>query len=613
MKAAGSRAIAYDSRGSILLLVIAAAGTLLFVLLQQAGYSTAQTFGMALLVTTSVPLVTRTIKSALNGNFSTDAVATLSLVGSALLRQPLPGLIIVLMQSGGEWIEGLAQRRASRALALLESRAPRVAHRMIDGIIIETGASSVAPGDTLLVRAGEVVPVDGVVTSGTSYVDTSTLTGEPLPRAIGPGSNVSSGFMNATAAFMMSATRTAEQSQYALIVDLVRAAQADKAPLQRVADRYAVWFTPLVLVICALVYWRTGDALRVLAVLVVATPCPLILAAPVAFVAGINVGARNNILFRSGAALEQLAHARSFVFDKTGTLTGGAPQVASVRTFADFEGDQVIRLAGAVAAASNHIVSREIARYAAGMGLNGIVAADVQEEPGAGVGGNAEGHSVRLGTLAYATAGEPPSIARPAMSDAFSAFVSIDGSLAAQIEMRDELRAGATAAIAALRQDGIRNLSIISGDTEASVRNVARSLGITESKGNVSPPGKLSHLKAAIAAYGPTAMVGDGINDAPALAAASVGIAIAPRSGDIAAETADVVLLDDNLMRLHEAIILSRRTLKIAKQSIIAGLGLSFAGIVVASFGGLTPVAGAVFQEAVDLAVIANALRAARG
>src|SRR5688500_982790 len=355
---------------------------------------------MIALIVTGAPIVWRTFRGALRGHFATDIVATLSIVTALVLRQPIAGLVIVLMQRGGEMLERYAARRASRALQELEDAAPHTAHRLRDGVVEDIAAEDVEPGDVLVVRPGELVPADCVGESGTSSIAASRLTGESMPRDAGPGVKLMSGSINGDRPLNVRATARATESQYARIVQLVRSAQASKAPLQRLADRYAVWFTPVTLVVCALTYLLSDDWTRVLAVLVVATPCPLILATPVAIVGGISHAARHGIIVRHGGALEALGRVTVALFDKTGTLTIGRPEVSRVIAAPPWDGDTVMRVAAAVEQGSGHLLARSIVAESERRVGAAPRAHAVTEFPGRGVAGRVNGRTVVVGARA---------------------------------------------------------------------------------------------------------------------------------------------------------------------------------------------------------------------
>jgi len=567
-------------------------------------------------VLTGAPVIWQTLRGLLSGRFAADLVAMLAIITALLLDEPLAGLIVVLMQSGGEALERYAEGRASAAVQELEAAAPRVAHRLLDGELHDVSAELVAPGDQLLLRPGELLPCDAVVVDGGSHVDTSRITGEPIPLSAAPGTALLSGSLNLESPLTLRATARASESQYARIVELVRTAQESKSPLQRLADRYAIWFTPLTLAVCAVAYGLSGDPTRVLAVLVVATPCPLILATPVAIVAGINRAARHGIIFRHGTALEQLAEVAVAVFDKTGTLTVGRPRVARVVAASPFPETDVLRWAGAVEQGSGNLLARTLVQEAIDRGIVLPAAKDVAETAGQGVSGQVEGRSVMIGGWSFVVTRHPgarsglQSLLAPDDAPGLRAYVVIDGQAAGLIEYADRVRPELAGFVPGLRQLGIRRILLLSGDDQSNAEAVARSVGITEAHGDLLPEAKVAYVHRLMKEGERVLMVGDGTNDAPALSTATVGIALASGGGGISAEAADAVILADDPSRVIQAVEISRRTLRLAKQSIWAGLGLSGIAMIVASLGYIPPVVGAVLQEIIDVAVILNALRA---
>jgi heavy metal translocating P-type ATPase len=569
------------------------------------------------LTLTGGPVVWKTLRGIAAGRFAADLVAMLAIVTALILGEPLAGLIVVLMQTGGEALERYAQGRASEAVRELEAAAPRVAHRMLGAEVEDVPAELVRVGDHLLLRPGELLACDAVVLEGRSHVDASRLTGEPVPVSAHPGTRLLSGSLNVEGPLTVRATAPASESQYARIVELVRTAQESKSPLQRLADRYAVWFTPLTLAVCAGTYLLSGDPTRVLAVLVVATPCPLILATPVAVVGGINRAARRGIIFRHGTALEQLGRVGVAVFDKTGTLTIGRPKVARVLTVARFTEDEVLRLAGSVEHGSGHLLARTLVQETVERGIVLPPGKHITEASGQGVSGEVEGHSLTVGGWSFVVNRHPA--AEPALRGLLAqtlgtelrAYVAVDGQGAGLIEYADRLRPELAGFIPELRRLGVKRIVLLSGDDQANATAIAGVAGIEEAHGDLLPEEKVAYVHRLMKEGERVLMVGDGTNDAPALSTATVGIALASSGGGISAEAADAVILADDPTRVAEAIEISRRTLHLARQSIWAGLGLSSAAMVVASFGYIPPVVGALLQEAIDVAVILNALRAA--
>ena len=565
------------------------------------------------LIATGAPVIWGTLRAAGRGRFATDVVATLSIIGAVALGQPFAGLVIVLMQTGGEALERFAEGRASAAVRALEAAAPRIAHRIVGGHVDDVPVSLVEVGDELVVRPGDLVPCDGIVTEGESELDTSSLTGEAAPIAARAGTTIMSGTLNGFGALRIRTTALAAESQYERIVHLVRTAQASKAPLQRLADRYAIWFTPVTLVVCGFAAWMTHDWTRALAILVVATPCPLILAAPVAIIGGINRAAKRHIVIRNGGALERLGTARVAVFDKTGTLTIGKPRLRAIRAAPGFDEGDVLRWSAAVEEGSSHLLGRVIVEGARAAGMAIPRATESLEAPGQGVAANVEGHSVRVGARAFVLPHCESGVLEAAaleQSDAtLRAYVEVDGRLAAVIEYADEVRHELPHVLASLRTQGIGRIVLLSGDHAPIARALAQRIGIEETYGDLLPGDKAEFIERLRAEGGTVLMIGDGINDAPALTAADVGIALAAHGGGITAEAADVIVLVDSLAPVPEVISIGARTVRIARQSIWVGLGLSGIAMLVAAFGGLPPAIGAVLQEVIDVAVIVNALR----
>jgi len=571
---------------------------------------------MAGVVSGGAIIVTGTIRGALRGQWASDVVATLAIVTSVVMDEPLAGLIVVVMQTGGEALERYAEGRASRAVQQLEADRPTSAHVLRGDEVSDIRADEIVVGDRIIVRAGELVPCDGIVEDGRSELDTSMLTGESLPQSIEPGVPVSSGSINGDRLFTMRATAIAEASQYERIVQLVRAALETKAPFQRIADRYAVWFTPITLVVAVAAAATSGDYQRFLAVLVVATPCPLILAPPIAIIGGINRAARRQIIVRNGAAVERLATANVAVLDKTGTLTVGKPVVHTVIPHPPFLRADVLRLAGAVEQGAAHLLARTLTTAAKAENASLPAVRDVVESPGRGVTGRVGDDTVMVGSHGFIaeqlTGADGNSIPMDS-SVGLKAYVAINGSFAGVVAYDEQLRDDVPAILADLQSLGIRRTLLLSGDHSDNARAIAESLGIAEVRGDMKPDEKVAVVRELTAGGDRVLMVGDGTNDAPALSAATVGIALAGHGGGVTAEAADLVILVDELNRVPEAIRISRRSMKIARESVWAGLGLSGIAMLFAAAGMIAPIPGALLQEVIDVAVILNALRASAG
>ncbi|HET8713583.1 MAG TPA: heavy metal translocating P-type ATPase [Gemmatimonadales bacterium] len=557
------------------------------------------------LVAGGVPLVWQTLRGMLRGRFAADIVASLAIVTALLLGQYFAGVVIVLMQSGGEALEAYAMQRASSSLELLLARAPRTAQRQRADLVEEIPVEHVAVGDTLLVRPGDLVPVDGEVLSGTSVIDQSAITGEPQPVRAVAGTTLLSGSVNLEGALRMRAARPSAESQYQRIVELVERARAEKAPIQRIADRFAVWFTPFTLAMCGVAWMLTESATNVLAVLVVATPCPLILATPVAVIAAISRAAQIGVIVKHGVAIEQLGRARAVVFDKTGTLTLGRPAVAHVEALNGIEAHELLRLAAAVERHSSHHLARAIVE-AGPPRLPDIT--DFAEEPGRGVSGRVEGRTVHVGSPAFLRARGVA--VDPHNGGTTETHVAIDGRLSGTIQFADRLRHQVPALLRQLSVLGVHDTIMLTGDRDAPAEHIAAQAGIRTVRANLLPGDKVAAVRELTQHHGGSVvMIGDGINDAPALAAATVGVAMGAHGTAVSAEAADVVLLVDDIARVGDAMVISRRMRRIALQSIIAGLGISAVLMVIASLGHITPAAGAIMQEALDAGVILNALR----
>jgi heavy metal translocating P-type ATPase len=546
-----------------------------------------------------------------------DVIALLAMVGALALEQYLAGAVIAFMLATGRTLEDVADTRAHRELSALLERAPRTAHRYESGSLTSVPVERVRPGDLLLVKKGEVVPVDGILGSTTGVLDESALTGESRPVERGEGEQVRSGAVNAGAAFDLRAIASVEQSTYAGIVRLVRHAQKERAPFVRMADRYALVFIPVTLAVAGLAWGLSGEPVRALAVLVVATPCPLILAAPIAIVAGISRAAKRGIIVKGGTALEALARGRVLLFDKTGTLTTGTPELASVETFEGFVQDEVLRLAASLDQVSPHVLATAIVTAARQRRLELAFPEDVHEVPGSGIRGTIEGRHVALGKTSWvAQAGPLPPQARDvrrrsAMEGSSCVLVAVDGRIAGALVLEDPIRPDTPRVIRTLRRAGIKRVVMVTGDHPDVAESVGIAIGVDRILSERDPADKVDAVRAERES-GLTIMVGDGVNDAPALAAADVGVAMGARGSTASSEAADVVLAVDRLDRVAEAMRIARRSRGIAVQSVLVGMGLSFVGMLFGAFGLLVPVGGALVQEAIDVAVILNALRALR-
>ncbi len=559
------------------------------------------------------------IRDLLAREAGVDVIAILAIGGALALGETFAAAVIGVMLATGEALETYAQGRAQRELSALLGRAPQDVHRYVDATLETVPISAVTPGDLLLVRPGEVVPVDGLVRGGAAILDESALTGEARLVTREDADTVSSGVVNAGGPFDLLAIATAEESTYAGIVRLVEEAGRAKAPFVRLADRYALLFVPFSLALSVGAWLLSGDPVRGLAVLVVATPCPLLLAAPIAIVAGISRAARRGIIVKGGGPLETLARARVILFDKTGTLTAGRPHLTAVEAVGG-DVNELLRMTAAVEQASPHVIAAAIVHAARARGLVLPLPTDVSETPGAGVVGRVEGREVAVGSAAFAAAGAPlPPWARElrrraAIEGASNVFVRIDGELAGALVMDDPIRTETPRAVRSLRRAGFSRILMVTGDHHSVAELVGAAIGLDGVLADRAPGDKVDAVIAERElAGGPLVMVGDGINDAPALAAADVGVAMGARGATASSEAADLVITVDRLDRLAEAVRIARHSRRIAVQSVLAGMGMSMVAMVAAAFGFLPPVAGALLQEAIDVAVILNSLRALRG
>jgi heavy metal translocating P-type ATPase len=555
------------------------------------------------------------VRDFLGGRLGVDAIALVSMSAALALGQPLAGAVVALMYSGGNVLEDMAIARAEHDLRALVDRAPREAHRRIGDHIEEVPISAVAVGDELLVRAGEVVPVDGVVTSTAATIDESALTGEPIPVVKTRGAAILSGSLNVGETFEMTVSAAAGESTYAGIVRLVTAAQTAKAPFVRLADRYALIFLPVTLALAFVAWLISGDLIRSLAVLVAATPCPLILAAPVAFIAGVAQAARRGILVKGGGPLEALARAHTVLFDKTGTLTVGGARLLSIEVAPRETADEVLMLGASLEQASHHVLASAIVKAGAERGLNLKIPQQVRESMGSGLHGVIEGRHVSAGSRDMIFAGGRVSewasraIRRASWRSALIVFVAVEGRPIGALLLADELRSDTPRAIRLLREAGVARMVMVTGDRAAAAQAIGAALDLDAVLADRVPSDKVDAVRSEQRLQ-PTIMIGDGINDAPALASADVGIALGARGASASSEAADVVILADRLDRVGEAIVIAQRSRRIAIESIVAGMGLSTLAMLAATFGWLMPVPAAIVQEVIDVAVILNALRA---
>ena len=546
----------------------------------------------------------RTLQERLMG---ADVLAFLAICGALLTKEYFAAVVIALMLITGRVLEKWAEGQAERELKSLLSRMPRLVHRKnADGSIHEIEVEEIAIGDLLLVRSGEIVPTDGILIESAT-LDESALTGEPLPLSRESGEDVSSGVVNAGTPFIFRATTTADASTYAGIIKLVREAQSNSAPGIRIANTWALRFLPVALAIAGGAWWITGDAKRAVAVLVVATPCPLILAVPIAVVAGLSRAAKNGAIIKGGAVLELLGRTETVLLDKTGTLTHGGPAITEIATKPGVSDDELLALAASVDQFSPHIVAKALVSEAHRRSLSLLPVIDIAEEAGHHIHGTIDGKKIRVGQL------EKKSPHWLHFTHPLMVAVEADDELIGVIGLKDPVRPESREMVSALRASGVKRIALVTGDREETAREVAEAVGITEVHSKITSEGKLLIARAAQeSSTGSVVVVGDGINDAPALAAADVGVAMGARGASAASEAADVVIVEDSIDRLTHAIRIAKVSRRKALQAAGIGMGLAFIGMFAGAFGMMTPSEGAIAQELIDVVAIVWALTALR-
>ncbi len=563
----------------------------------------------------SIPLWYNLIKEIFKKNFGVDLIAGVALFSTFFFDQYLAGMIILLMLSGGEALESYAMLRARRDLSSLLSRAPNKAHVADDGHIRDVPIEEVIIGDKIIVKPGEVVPIDGIVEEGKTFIDESTLSGESEPIEKNTGSLVFSGTINKNGNIKIKATRLAKESSYAHIVDLVRKAEQSRAPLVRLADRYSAYFTVITFLFAGGTWFLTHDVIRMLAVLVVATPCPLILATPIALISGMSKTTAHGVIVKSGGALEKLAEAKSFLFDKTGTVTLGTPMVTRVLSYEGKE-DEVVRIASSLDQLSAHVLASAMVFEAQKRKLKLSFPTEFREEFGDGVTGKIDNIKYVFGKFSYICK-LVPTLPENIKKDYEKfqeegksvVFLARENNIIGYIVLDDILREDSHDLFDGLRMDGIKKIFLLSGDKQKVADKIGKILKIREIYAECKPEDKLRIIKEIPDIYRPVVMVGDGINDAPALAQAEVGIALGSRGKTASSDSADIVVLGEGIGPIRDVYHIAKKTLAVAKQGIFIGIGLSIGAMVLGSLGIISPLAGALIQEGIDVVVIINALR----
>ena len=597
--------VEYKQFGLVLLSVVLALA------LQLAGYQDAAHVVLIIsAVANLIPLVWGMVEDLRVGTYGVDILAATAILSSVLFKEYWAGMVIVFMLTGGEALEDYAETRAQAELTSLLDRAPTKAHVLRGRKEIDVPVGKVVVGDKLIIKAGELVPVDAEIIEGTSDFDESSLTGESLPVAKTVGASIMSGSVNSSGVVTVRALRSAEDSQYSQIVALVKNAQASKAPFVRMADRFAVPFTLLSFTIAIGAWALSGDSLRFLQVLVVATPCPLILGAPIALISGMSRAAKHGIIIKNGSALEQLARVKALGFDKTGTLTKGAPVVQKITTFGSFKKNDVLQFAASVEQGSSHVLASAIVTAAEQAKLKLLKTKNVSEVAGRGLNATIGRQHILVGRLNLLQENDipVPAAVSNAKRQTTAAFVAVDGKLAGMIEFEDELRPEAKETLARLKRYGLKHLMMVTGDNKSTASAIAKKLGITDVTAEALPADKLIAVESST--YRPMGFVGDGVNDAPVLTASDVGIALGARGSTVASESADVVIMLDDLTKVATGVGIARRTIRIAKQAIMTGIVMSVILMFIFATGKFRPIYGAAIQELVDVVVIIYALRA---
>lgn len=566
----------------------------------------------------SIPLWYEIVSSILRRHFGVDLIAGLALLTSIMFGEYLPGMIVLLMLSGGEALESYAMNRARRALSDLLNLIPQKTHVKKENGVIDVDSSEIKINDYIIVKAGEIISADGVVESGESYVDESVMTGESVPNKKEVGSVVLAGTKNTDAALEIRVTKEMTESRLHTIINMVRQAEENKAPFVRMADKYSVYFTIFTIIMAALAYYF-GGPIRMLAVLVVATPCPLILATPIAFMSGMSRASRAGIIVKNGGALELLSKVDMCVFDKTGTITMGIPEIHDITAFTDTSKDEILKISASLDQLSVHIFARSLVEYAHSKSQKLIYPDDFREVFGDGVSGVVNGKKYYFGKLAYLVnngivAGDElnKEYIKTRNEGIIPVYLGSGTAVVGMISFKDEVRPEARKVFSDLSTLGIKRFMLLSGDKESVASGVAASMKINEYKAECLPDEKLIVIKDLQKSGLKVAMIGDGVNDAPALSQSDAGIALGSHGATAASESADIVIVSGSIEKVPEAYKVAIRTVKVAREGIFIGIGLSAVCMFVALSGNLMPLYGALIQEGIDIVVILYALRAGR-
>lgn len=558
----------------------------------------------------SLPIIWDIYSDLRHGEYGVDILAATAIITSVILGEVWAGIVIVLMLTGGEALEDYAEKRAKTELTSLLEHAPKVAHVYRGRKLIDINVADVKLGDKLLIKPGEVVPVDATVLEGDSSLDESSLTGESLPVDKSKGDQLLSGSVNTDAALTVKALHTAKDSQYEQIIKLVRSATSSRSHFVRLADRYSIPFTIIAFALAGGAWIYSGQVIRFLEVLVVATPCPLILGAPIALISGMSRAAKHGIIVKNGSALERLASSKTMAFDKTGTLTQGQPVVDNVYSFGKHEVSEVLQIAGSLEQHSNHVLAKAIVEHSAKQHLKLIKLKNVRETPGHGLIANFKGRAILVGRQHFIK-GQGINLPKKLPAGAqgkTSSLVALGNEVIGLISFTDKIRPESKSTIERIKSSGIKHVLIITGDAKAAAQAIAKKLAISEVVSDCLPADKLTTVEKL--PNRPVAFVGDGVNDAPVLTASDVGIALGASGSTAASESADVVVMLDDFSKVADSVQIAKRTIFIAKQSILIGIGLSIGLMFIFATGRFKPVYGAAIQELVDVSVIFNALRA---